>query len=135
MKFQNSDYHVFEKPESFIEHDSEPISNISKWDPRRRMRGDSSTPLFLVCISLISMISFEPRSSSKTDLLFSSLVTRTFSHISTTSLLIIKFISILIDCKPTLLVLHIIITSFIDSTVYLYRVLPHLFSLPIQILR
>jgi hypothetical protein len=55
----------------------------------------------------------------------------TFSQISTTSLLIIKHISILIDCKPTLPVLHIIITLFIDSTVYLYRVLPNVMHYPI----
>jgi len=45
------------------------------------------------------------------------------------------YISILIDCKPTLLALHIIFTLFIDSTLYLYRVFTHLLSLPLAILR
>jgi hypothetical protein len=45
MNFQStyvSDCRWFENPEYFIEH--EPISNISIWDPRRRKRGDSTTP-------------------------------------------------------------------------------------------
>jgi hypothetical protein len=40
MNFEKTyvgDCHGFEIPD-------EPISNISKWDPRRRKRGDSTTP-------------------------------------------------------------------------------------------
>jgi hypothetical protein len=53
MNFQNtyvSDCHWFENPESFIEH--EPIFNISKWDPRRRKRGDSTTPADTILTAL-----------------------------------------------------------------------------------
>ena len=33
---------LFDNSESFIKR--EPISNVSEWDPRRRKRGDSTTP-------------------------------------------------------------------------------------------
>jgi len=49
-----------------------------------------------------------------------------------TSLLIIKHVSILVDCKPTLPVLHIIIILFIDSTVYLYLFFTPILSLSLS---
>jgi len=56
-------------------------------------------------------------------------IEQTFSHGNQPLAFWSSNTSILIDCKPTFPVLHIIITLFIDSTVYLYRASPHLFSL------